>query len=418
MKKILLIEDNNELCKIKEKEIKDNLPYPIATVKDFNQTKETMEAYENDLFIALLDYQTNNVKTCEAVDYLYSKSIPTIVYTDKYCADLREEVLAHGALEYLLKNKNGDLLYSTRLIDRVYKNRFIKAIIVDGSSIFRDELSVNLKQFGLVSLQASDAYTAMDLLEKHPDVKIILIDEDFKGSLQGVDLVEDIRLKYPSDQLVILGMSPHGYNSKHSIEFLKKGANDFIIKPFIKEQLNLRIMQALEMLNSVEEKHKLAATDFLTQLDNRRSLDTVVPSMIKYAKEMNRSLAVAMIDIDHFKLVNDTHGHNVGDEVLKYMSNLLKESFRKGDLIVRNGGEEFCVVLDNIEKEKSLEVFELLREKIERTPFENKDLTLSVTVSIGMFYGLKDSIEKMLHDADELLYKAKNSGRNRLVSSL
>ncbi len=119
-------------------------------------------------------------------------------------------------------------------------------------------------------------------------------------------------------------------------------------------------MQTLEMLNAVEEKRKLAVTDFLTKLDNRRSLDTIVPSMIRYAKDTGSSLAVAMIDIDHFKVVNDTHGHGIGDEVLKHISKILKISFRSGDLIVRNGGEEFCVILDKIDKEDSIKTLEIL----------------------------------------------------------
>ncbi len=231
MKKILLVEDNSHLSKLKNNELKEHLPYLVIIAKSLHQMKEIIREYESDIFIALLDCQLDVTETCDTVEYLYTKSIPTIVYDDKFSNDLREEVLAYGALEYLLKKENSDLLYSMRLIDRVYKNSFIKAIIVDGSERFRDELSVNLKQFGLVSMQTSDANSTMQLLDQHPDVRIILIDEDFKGITQGVDLVEDIRIKYPSDQLVILGMSPHGYNSKHSIEFLKKGANDFIIKP-------------------------------------------------------------------------------------------------------------------------------------------------------------------------------------------
>lgn len=416
MKKILLIEDNSELCRAKEKELAENLPYAILIARNFEETQKMIETHEDDIFIALLDYHLEGAVNGEAIDYLCSKSIPTIVYTDDFCNDLREEVLAKGALDYLLKKKNGDLLYSTRLIDRVYKNRFIKALVVDGSELFKNGLSANLEEFGLVSLQASDAHTTMALLEQHPEIKILLIDEDFDGEIQGTDLVEDIRSKYPSDQLVVLGISPHGYNSPHSIEFLKKGANDFIIKPFIKEQLNLRIMQTLEMLDSIEEKHKLASTDFLTKLDNRRSLDTIVPAMIRHAKEMGRSLAVAMIDIDHFKSVNDTHGHGIGDEVLKHVSRLLREHFRKDDLVIRNGGEEFCVILDHIDRETSIRLFETLRKKIEITPFEGSGLKLYVTVSIGLLYGLKESKDEMLSHADGLLYQAKREGRNRLLN--
>jgi diguanylate cyclase (GGDEF)-like protein len=98
------------------------------------------------------------------------------------------------------------------------------------------------------------------------------------------------------------------------------------------------------------------------------------------------------------------------------MAKLLRDSFRKDDLIVRNGGEEFCVILDNIDKEKSIKVFEELRYKIEKTPFEAEGLNLNITVSIGLFYGLKDNIDEMLNHADELLYTAKHEGRNRLVN--
>lgn len=175
-------------------------------------------------------------------------------------------------------------------------------------------------------------------------------------------------------------------------------------------------MQELEMINSVEEKRKLASTDFLTKLDNRRSLDTIAPAMIKYAKEMKRSLAVAMIDIDHFKSVNDTHGHGIGDEVLKHVSKILKDSFRKDDLIIRNGGEEFCVILDNIDEEKSINVLESLRKKIETTPYKDENTTLNITVSIGLFFGLKETIDEMLDEADQKLYQAKNMGRSRLVN--
>ena len=233
--------------------------------------------------------------------------------------------------------------------------------------------------------------------------------------MEGIRLVEKIRLEYSSEEIIILGTSSHGSNSSYSIEFLKKGANDVLSKPFIKEQLILRVMQTLEMLSIIHEKHQLASVDFLTQLANRRSLDTIMPNMISYAKNMQRSLSVAMIDIDFFKKVNDTYGHTIGDEVLKHISNILRESFRQDDLIVRNGGEEFCVVLDNLSKEKSIKIFESLREKIEQTPYVNEKISLKITVSIGLFYGLSNSIDAMLQQADELLYEAKRKGRNCLV---
>jgi len=415
MKKILLIEDNPKLLEEKFQEIKEHLDYPIEVAKNYAQLEQIIESDDQDFFIALLDYHLEGAIEGEAIKLLCKNKIPTIVYTERFCNDIRETVLAQGGLEYLIKNTNADLFYTLRLIDRVYKNDFIKALVVDGSETLRNQLACYLEQFGIQSLQAHDAATTMELLSKHSEIKLLLIDLDIQGEIQGIDLVEDVREHYSNGDLAILGLTPHGYNSPLSIEFLKKGANDFIIKPFIKEQLNLRVMQSLEMLNMIEEKHQLASTDFLTQLYNRRTLNLMGPTMIKKASIEGKSLSVAMIDIDHFKRVNDQYGHQVGDNVLKFLSQQLKRSFRDDDLIVRNGGEEFCVVLEHAQEDKAVELFEAFRKRIESEPYEEENISIAITVSIGFYYGLKDTIDLMLEIADKRLYQAKSSGRNCLI---
>ena len=415
MKKILLIEDSPKLLEEKFQEIKEHLDYPIEVAKNYAQLEEIIESDDQEFFIALLDYHLEGAVEGEAVKLLCKNKIPTIVYTERFCNDIRETVLAQGGLDYLIKNTSADLFYTLRLIDRVYKNDFIKALIVDGSEALRDQLACYLAQFGIQSLQAHDATTTMELLSKHSEIKLLLIDLDIQGEIQGIDLVEDVREHYSNGDLAILGLTPHGYNSPLSIEFLKKGANDFIIKPFIKEQLNLRVMQSLEMLNMIEEKHQLASTDFLTQLYNRRTLNLMGPTMIKKASIEGKSLSVAMIDIDHFKRVNDVYGHQIGDNVLKYLSQQLKRSFRDDDLIVRNGGEEFCVLLEHAQENKAIDLFESFRKRIEAEPYSEGDISIPITVSIGLYYGLKDTIDLMLEIADKRLYQAKSSGRNRLI---
>ena len=412
--KILLIEDNPELLKRKIEELSGCFTHEIDTVENFAQLKEYVISNRDDVFIALLDYYLDGAKIGENVDFLMEHKIPTIVYTKEFSKDLRDRLIDKGVLEYLIKKPNSDLSYSVRLIERVYNNQSIKALIVDNNENFRNKLASNLKQFGLASLQSHDAKSTLELLAKHDDIQIFIIDLDISGEIQGMELVEEIRENYPSTSLAILGVSPHGYNSQLSIEFLKKGANDFIIKPFVKEQLNLRIMQVLELLDTIEEKHIAATVDQLTQLKNRRGLEIESKAMIESAFETKSNLSVAMIDIDHFKAVNDTYGHDIGDSVLKFLSQQLTSSFRKKDLIVRNGGEEFSIILEDLSLEKAIEMFEKLRMKIENTIFEEGDTKIAITVSIGLFYGFEHSMESMLKKADEKLYEAKNSGRNRL----
>lgn len=417
MKKILLIEDNPKLLKQKFDEIREHLSYPIVIAENCAELHSILEGEADEIFIALLDYHLEGGAEGEGISLLSHHNIPLVVYTEKFCNDVRETVLEQGALEYLLKNTNSDLFYTLRLIERTYKNSFIKALIVDGSQALRVQLASHLEAFGIQCLQATDAATTMTLLANHPEVKLLLIDLDIHGEIQGIDLVEDVREHYSNADLTILGLTPHGYNSPMSIEFLKKGANDFIIKPFIKEQLYLRIMQSLEMLDMIEEKHQLASTDFLTQLYNRRTLEQMAPLIIEKAKVEGKPICVAMIDIDHFKSVNDRFGHGVGDSVLKFLSRQLKSSFRGDDLVVRNGGEEFCVVLEHVSKAKAFALFDEFRNKIATTPFEEGEITISLTVSIGIFYGLDDTIDAMMKIADDRLYRAKSSGRNRVVGS-
>lgn len=416
MKKILLIEDNPQLLKSKIEELSKSFTYSIDTVENFEQLQSYIALNKDNVFIALLDYFLEGAMEGQSVDLLLEHNIPTIVYTQEYSTEIRELLLDKCVFEYLIKKPNSDLLYSTRLIERVYKNNLIKALIVDGSERFRNKLAKNLQQFGLESLQSSDAKTTLALLKKHSDIQLVLIDLDISGDIQGVELVEDIREQFPSTSLGVLGMTPHGYNSQLSIEFLKKGANDFITKPFVKEQLNLRIMQVLEMLDTIQEKNIEATIDPLTQLKNRRALEAESKVLIQSALITNSQLSVAMIDIDHFKVVNDTYGHDIGDDVLKLVSKVLKANFRKKDLIVRNGGEEFCVVLDDLALEKAINIFEKLIKKIESTPYEKNGVVINITVSIGLFYGIKNDIKSMLSLADKNLYVAKKNGRNQLVS--
>jgi diguanylate cyclase (GGDEF)-like protein len=413
--KILLIEDNPELLKRKIEELSGVLTHQIDVVENFTQLKEYIAKNRDEIFIALLDYYLDGAKEGENVKFLVEHNIPTIVYTEEFSKDLYDKLTDKGILEYLIKKPNSDLSYTVRLIQRVYNNQNIKAIIVDGHEKFRNKLASNLKDFGLDSLQSSDATTTLELLKKHDDVQLVIIDLDINGEVQGKELIEEIRENYPSSSLAILGVSPHGYNSQLSIEFLKKGANDFITKPFIKEQLNLRIMQVLELLDTIEEKRIEATVDQLTQLKNRRGLEKEIQGIIQSAYASQSNLSVAMIDIDHFKSVNDTYGHDIGDSVLKFLSQQLQTSFRKHDLIVRNGGEEFCVVLEDLSLEKAIEMFEELRVKIDDTLFKENEIEIDITVSIGLFYGLENSIDSMLKKADEKLYEAKESGRNRLI---
>ncbi|WP_354625823.1 hypothetical protein [Psychromonas sp. MME2] len=136
MKKILLIEDNPQLLKKKIEELNENFTYPVDSVANFHQLQAYLKTNKDNVFIALLDYYLEGAMDGQGVDLLIENEIPTIVYTEEYSNEIREILLDKCVFEYLLKKPNSDILYSTRLIERVYKNSFSKALIVDGSGEF------------------------------------------------------------------------------------------------------------------------------------------------------------------------------------------------------------------------------------------------------------------------------------------
>ncbi len=158
---------------------------------------------------------------------------------------------------------------------------------------------------------------------------------------------------------------------------------------------------------------KAAVTDYLTGLNNRRQLLRLGLPMLALANRNNR-LAVAMIDIDFFKHVNDAHGHDIGDLVLKHVAKMLSERFRSCDVIARYGGEEFCILAPSLNSPQSaFELFNHFRISLENSVVQISETeTLKITVSIGVTTDLCPNLDDMISTADYLLYKAKNSGRN------
>ena len=158
-----------------------------------------------------------------------------------------------------------------------------------------------------------------------------------------------------------------------------------------------------------------ATTDFLTGLDNRRQLLRLGVPLIAGAQRHGTPLAVAMLDIDHFKRINDTWGHDAGDEVLARIGQLLKTGFRSSDVVARFGGEEFCVIAPGLAPQEAFALFDAFRCELSKETFEFCGETVSITISIGVSTAVVDNIDTMIAAADAELYRAKQQGRNRVL---
>ncbi len=251
-------------------------------------------------------------------------------------------------------------------------------------------------------------------------ISLTLMNED------GLRLCSQLRSHERTRQVPILLVVEEG-DLNRIAKGLELGANDYVIKPIDRNELlarartQIRRKRYQERLRAnYEHSLSMALTDSLTGVFNRRYINAHLPRLLERAIDGHKPVAVLLFDIDHFKVVNDSYGHTVGDEVLKEVSHRASRNLRTFDLVARLGGEEFVVILPDTDAEAALTVAERLRTRIADTLFKvTADVgEIPVTVSIGVAVGgrLGDTAEGLIRRADEALYEAKRAGRNCTVA--
>ncbi|WP_099866175.1 PleD family two-component system response regulator [Pararhizobium haloflavum] len=218
-------------------------------------------------------------------------------------------------------------------------------------------------------------------------------------------------------------------NASHTVtRGLELGVNDYILRPLDGNELLARVSTQIRrkryddyLRRSVRETIELAVTDGLTGLHNRRYLDSHIQSLIERAAARSRPLSICMADIDRFKAINDTHGHEAGDDVLRELARRIRQTVRGADLACRYGGEEFVVVMPDTDAALAESVAERLRVGIESAPFflKARNLALPVTASLGTATLRAGELtpEPLFRRADDALYTAKRTGRNKVVAN-
>ncbi len=257
------------------------------------------------------------------------------------------------------------------------------------------------------------------LQQKAFDADIILVDIFLAGKMTGIEFIMEINKPFhPWFKVPILALTGLD-DPARKYECLRAGANDYLIKPLQDIDLTVRVENLLKykrLLDTVDKQNQemqyLAMHDQLTGLNNRHFMVSQASKRIKEASRHDIPLSLIMLDIDHFKRVNDTLGHDAGDVVLKGVANILEEQCRDEDIVIRLGGEEFLLLLGYCDLESALLKADILRRCIESSTFGATNITASFGVA-QLSKSLND-FDRLFKSADDAVYKAKHHGRNRV----
>ena len=303
-----------------------------------------------------------------------------------------------------------------------------RILVVDDSPAVRREVVETLEASGEFEAprECEDGFAALRAMAEHkPD--IVLCDL----VMPTCDGINFLRLRAAKPELLPIPvlMLTSAADQDKKVDLLERGAADYITKPFHRGELlarvrihfRLRVLQEqLEQANA--RLYDLSCTDGLTGLYNRRHLDRVLEAEVSRHVRYALPLTLLLVDVDHFKKVNDTHGHLTGDIVLKEIARTLAAMIRKADVLCRFGGEEMCIVLASTGMTGALILADRLRAAIEALALVSDSGTpLQVTISIGAAAAEADkgvrTPDALLAAADRALYAAKTGGRNRVVSA-
>jgi diguanylate cyclase (GGDEF)-like protein len=295
-------------------------------------------------------------------------------------------------------------------------------LVADDSGVSRHVICAFLRASGHDVISAKDGTEALEALRSDTGISLALVDWMMPG-LDGIEVCRELRAI--PDRAYTYMISVTSKSEKQDIVCaLEAGFDDFLTKPVQSAELSARLLVGSRIINLQEKLIQTcelsqfkAAHDSLTGIWNRGAILEFLRAQLAIAARHASNLALMMVDVDHFKKINDTYGHSVGDSVLIHIARLMNSSIRASDWLGRYGGEEFLVVASESPGNDAIRVAERLRLAVANNPFISGELSISLTISIGIansHSNMSPTPEALVRIADSALYRAKDNGRNRI----
>jgi two-component system cell cycle response regulator len=294
----------------------------------------------------------------------------------------------------------------------------MKILIAEDDFISCKALENNLKEWGYDVVSARDGNEAWELAKKN-DIRLAILDWNMPG-IDGIELSHKIRNEYQEEDskyIYIILLTGRG-GQDDIIQGLSTGADDYMTKPYSFVELKYRVQNGERIIKNEDKRIRIASLDNLTKLWNRNKIFDFLDTELNRGLRENTPTGVVMIDIDHFKRVNDRYGHLIGDEVLVEVAYRLKNAIRPYDRIGRYGGDEVLVILPNCNSKEAKKIAKRLYDSVTEEKIPTEVGSLKINISIGCVSNennLQVSKMELIQASDNALLSAKKKGRDRII---
>jgi two-component system cell cycle response regulator len=451
---VLVVDDVPANVKLLEVKL-TNEYYDVVSAKDGYEALSQAKQHKPDLI--LLDVMMpgmDGFETCRKMKEDPDIShIPVVMVTA--LSDIADRVrgLEAGADDFLTKPINDIALFARVkslvrikvLLDELRmrdKTGLQMGVLSEGQNTFTQEVTgsrilvidddvVQLKR--LTERLAQEYYTegvskpeGANSIASNGNFDLIIVSTQLADT-DGLRLASHFKSQEETRSVPILMLVDED-DSRTMLKGLEFGVNDYIIMPVDYNEMAARVKTQIRrkkyqdaLKSNYQQTISRAITDSLTGLYNRHYLNAHLDNLVRQALNNNKPLSMIIMDVDHFKAVNDTYGHDIGDQVLKQIAEMIIKSIRSADLAARFGGEEFVVLMPETDAQQGLDAAERIRKTVEKMPMKvtHEVGHINKTVSIGVAFlnDMGDSGQALIKRADEALYKAKHSGRNKVLSA-
>jgi len=388
--------------------------HQVERFVDLTQLVASAKLDPPDVIIVDLDALDDSTEAFQSLSSLQcpqAQPIPLFVLSSQDEFSHYLQAVRAGVIGYFVKPLNPATLEARlqRLLSVRERDAF-RVLIVDDDMLLAQHYALVLQNAGLrAEILTDPAEIFQGLRRFHPDV--ILLDVNMP-ECSGPELAQTVRLQDEWLGVPIIYLSSETDSDRQMASLIKAG-DDFLTKPISDNALVVAIFARAQRARQLAE---VMTKDSLTGLLQHAHIKERLGAELERAARLQQNVSVAMLDIDHFKKVNDVYGHLTGDQVISSLANLLRQQLRKTDLIGRYGGEEFLLVLPECQLDKACQVVNQLREAFARIPFVSNGQTFHCTLSAGVTSGSdSQQVDVVVEHADQALYQAKGAGRNQVI---